>query len=101
MEIRRGVVGVARIDFKVLGSCSLKEKRSTVKSFLGKSRSRFPVSIAETGYQEEWGLASVTAALVSARPEGASNLLRELVEFLEENYPVEVLRVVEEIMEGQ
>jgi uncharacterized protein YlxP (DUF503 family) len=101
MEIRRGVVGIARIDFRVIGSRSLKEKRSTVKSFLGQIRSRHPVSAAETGYQEDHQRASVTVAVVSARAHGAGEVLRSVVDHLEDRFPVEVFHVEEEISEGE
>lgn len=97
----RGTVGIARIDFRVLGSRSLKEKRSTVRSFVERARNRFPVSIAETGYQEDHALASVTAAVVSATPAGADQVLRSLVEHLEMSYPVEVLHAELETPEGE
>lgn len=100
MRPKRGVVGIVRIDFKVVGSRSLKEKRSVVKSFLGRARSRFPVSISETGYKEDRQIASLTAAVVSIRPPGAEEMLRTLVTFLEENHPVEILDVEGEISEG-
>ena len=89
------------MDFRVQGSRSLKEKRSVVRSFLERARSRFHVSIAETGYQEDHALASVTAAVVSARPEGADQVLRSLAELLEMNYGVEVLCADAEISEGE
>lgn len=98
---RRGVVGILRLDFRVIGSRTLKDKRSTVRSFLDRSRARFPVSIAETGYQEEHALASVTAAVVSARPDGADQVLRTLAEFLEMNHPVEILHAEVEISEDE
>lgn len=97
----RGAVGILRLDFRVHGSRSLKEKRSVVRSFLERARSRFPASIAETGYQEDHSLSSVTAAVVSARPEGADQILRSLAELLEMNYPVDVLCADAEISEGE
>ena len=98
---RRGIVGIVRLDFRVLGSRSLKEKRSTVRSFVERARNRFPVSIAETGYQEDHRMASVTAAVVSATRDGAEQVLRSLAEHLEMNYPVEVLHAeLEAVEEG-
>jgi uncharacterized protein len=97
----RGVVGILRLDFRVLDSRSLKEKRSVVRSFLDSARSRFPVSIAETGYQEDHSLASVTAAVVSARPEGADQVLESLVNLLEADYGVVNLHADGEISEGE
>lgn len=101
MAAGRGAVGILRLDFRVQGSRSLKEKRSVVRSFLDCARSRFPVSIAETGYQKDHSLASVTSAVVSARPEGADRILRSLTELLEMNYGVEILCADAEISEGE
>jgi uncharacterized protein len=97
----RGVVGILRLDFRIPGSRSLKEKRSVVRSFLERARTRFPVSIAETGYQEDHSLASVTAAVVSARPEGADQVLDSLVNLLEMDYGVDILHADGEISEGE
>jgi uncharacterized protein len=97
----RGVVGILRLDFRIPGSRSLKEKRSVVRSFLERARTRFPVSIAETGYQEDHSLASVTAAVVSARPEGADQVLDSLVNLLEMDYVVDILHADGEISEGE
>jgi uncharacterized protein YlxP (DUF503 family) len=95
------VVGILRLDFRVPGSRSLKEKRSVVRSFLERARNRYPVSIAETGYQEDHSLASVTAAVVSARPDGADEVIDSLVNLLEENYDVVILHADGEISEGE
>lgn len=46
------VVGVLRLELVVHGATSLKEKRSVVKKLIGRCRSRFPVSCAETGLHD-------------------------------------------------
>ncbi|MCK4503625.1 MAG: DUF503 domain-containing protein [Desulfuromonadales bacterium] len=44
------VVGVIRIDLRLFDIHSLKQKRSQVKRLLQRMRSKFPISIAETGH---------------------------------------------------
>lgn len=46
------VVGVLRIDLRLFGLHSLKQKRSQLSRILNRLRSRYPISIAEVGYQD-------------------------------------------------
>lgn len=48
------IVGVLRLELFLPMPLSLKEKRGSVQKILGRCRSRFPVSCAETGLQELW-----------------------------------------------
>jgi hypothetical protein len=48
------VVGVLRLELLLRGIHSLKEKRSVVRKILGRCRTRFPVSCAETGLHDLW-----------------------------------------------
>lgn len=93
----RAVVAVIRLDFRLPYSGSLKEKRSVVKSFMEKARNRFFVCVAESGKQDHTGEASLTIATISGNGEEARKVLRAAVEFLEDNYPVQVTAVVEEV----
>ncbi len=47
------VVGVLRLDLRLHQVNSLKEKRSLVARILNRLRSRYPVSIAEVGWQNK------------------------------------------------
>lgn len=47
------------------GCSSLKEKRRILKSLKDRLRSRFNVSVSETGSHEIWNLAEITVALVA------------------------------------
>jgi uncharacterized protein YlxP (DUF503 family) len=58
------VVGVLRLDLILYSPGSLKEKRGVVRSILGRCRSRFPVSCAETGLQDLWQRAELGFAMV-------------------------------------
>ncbi len=48
------VVGTLKIEFRLHDNRSLKGKRKVVKSIVGRVRSRFNVSIAETGSNDMW-----------------------------------------------
>jgi uncharacterized protein YlxP (DUF503 family) len=44
---------------------SLKDKRQRLSGIVARIRSRFPVSVAETGYQELWQRSRIGVALVT------------------------------------
>jgi len=58
------VVGVLRLDLILYSPGSLKEKRGIVRSTLGRCRSRFPVSCAETGMHDLWQRAELAFTMV-------------------------------------
>jgi uncharacterized protein len=60
------VVGVISWQLTIPGCTSLKEKRMVVRSLKDRMRHRFNVSVAETGLQEVWTRAQLSAAVVSA-----------------------------------
>ena len=57
------------------GCASLKEKRSVVRSLKDRLRTRFHVSVAETGYQDVLTRAEVAVALVASDRRVAETLL--------------------------
>lgn len=58
------VVGVLRLDLILYSPQNLKEKRGIVRSILGRCRSQFPVSCAETGLHDLWQRAELGFAMV-------------------------------------
>lgn len=58
------VVGVRRLELLLYAPRSLKEKRGIVQRILGRCRSRFPVSCAETGDQDLWQRAELGFVMV-------------------------------------
>jgi uncharacterized protein YlxP (DUF503 family) len=58
------VVGVGMITFRLHDCRSLKSKRKIVKSVIGKMRSRFNLSAAETGANDIYQRAEIGFALV-------------------------------------
>lgn len=53
------VVGTGRMVLRLHGCRTLKEKRSIVKSIIGRIRSRFNVSMAETGHNDTLSMAEI------------------------------------------
>jgi uncharacterized protein YlxP (DUF503 family) len=56
---------------------SLKDKRAILKSLKDRMHNRFNVSVGETGHQDLWQRAELTAAVVSTDRRHAENVLRE------------------------
>jgi len=59
------IVGVMTAQLSLHGIASLKEKRSIVKSLIGRLKSRFNISIAEVDHQDSKTIAVIGAAVVS------------------------------------
>jgi len=58
-------IGVLTAQMHLQGVTSLKEKRSVVRSLIGRLKSRFNISIAEVDRQDSKQLAVITMAMVS------------------------------------
>jgi len=59
------IVGVMRTQLHLQAIRSLKEKRSIVKSVIGRLKSRFNISIAEVDHQDNKTSAVIAMAIVS------------------------------------
>jgi uncharacterized protein YlxP (DUF503 family) len=59
------VVGVIGWEIQLADARSLKEKRRVVKGLKERLRSRFNLSVAETGHQDAWQRAEITACIVA------------------------------------
>ena len=59
------IVGVLTAQLHMQGITSLKQKRSIVKSLIGRLKSRFNISIAEVDHQDNKISAVVAIAMVS------------------------------------
>jgi uncharacterized protein YlxP (DUF503 family) len=69
------VVGIIGWELEVVGCQSLKEKRSVLKSLKDRLHNRFNVSVAETGHQDLWQRAELTAAVVATARQHAESVL--------------------------
>jgi len=76
------VVGVIAWELEIPGAQSLKEKRSVVKSLKDRLHDRFNVSVAETGKQDLWQRAELTACVVSGDRRHADQVVESLDRFV-------------------
>ncbi|HEY8485524.1 MAG TPA: DUF503 domain-containing protein [Longimicrobiales bacterium] len=69
------VIGVIGWELEIFGCQSLKEKRSVVKGLKDRLHNRFNLSVAETGYQDLWQRAELTACVVAGERRVAESVL--------------------------
>lgn len=72
---------------------SLKDKRQVLQSLMQKVRQKFNVAIAEIGYQDEWQRTEIGLAFVSNQPSHLEQMQPEILNFIEDQYPVEIARL--------
>jgi uncharacterized protein YlxP (DUF503 family) len=77
------VIGVSIWELSLPECRSLKEKRRVVKSLKERLQARFRVSVAETGYQDVWTRAEITAAVVASDGAHADSILDSLDRFVD------------------
>lgn len=63
-------------ELEIFGCQSLKEKRSVVKSVKDRLHDRFNISVAETGHQDVWQHAELTACVVAGERKIAESVLQ-------------------------
>ncbi len=76
------IVGVMKAQLHLQGITSLKEKRSIVKSLLGRLKSRFNISIAEVDHQDKKTSAIVGIALISNDTRFINQQLDSIIDFM-------------------
>ncbi len=76
---------------------SLKEKRMVVKSLLGKIRSRYAVSAAETAEQDIHQTVVIGVASIAAHAAQADSMMEDILTFVEENTEAEIVSVEREM----
>ena len=76
------IVGVLTAQLHLHGVNSLKEKRSIVKSLIGRLKSRFNISISEVNYQDEKTSAVVGIALISNDTRFINQQFDSIIDFM-------------------
>lgn len=79
------------------GCASLKEKRSVIRSLRDRLRTKFNVSVAETGLQDVHARAEITIALVTSDGRMAESLLDKTDRFVEAHSGAVIVRVEREV----
>jgi uncharacterized protein YlxP (DUF503 family) len=85
------VVGVVNFDILINGAFNLKEKRSYVKSLVGKIRNKFSVSVAEVDHQDLWQRTQIGVAVVGANSAIVNSVIDKITEFVYSNGDFEVI----------
>lgn len=89
-------VAVCRLELRIPSAQTLKDKRQVIKSILSRMKNK-NISVAETGRHDSHQTAEIGFALVSHHKDTAEEICRKTVDFIEDNYPVELLSVEMEI----
>jgi len=76
------IVGVLTAQLHLQGVGSLKEKRSIVKSLIGRLKSRFNASISEIDHQDDKTSAVVGVALISNDTRFINQQFDSIIEFM-------------------
>jgi len=84
-------VGIARYDFLVPGSTSLKDKRQVVRHIVGGLRAKFNAGVAEVDHQDLRQRGAIAVSCVSESSFHARKMLHEIERWVRNQYAIEVL----------
>lgn len=91
-------VGVARYDFLVPGSTSLKDKRQAVRHVVGGLRAKFNASVSEVDFQDLRQRGAIGVSCISESSYHARKMLMEIERYVRSQYAIEVLDASVEVM---
>jgi uncharacterized protein len=85
------LVATLRLDLRIPGCGSLKEKRHVVKTLIGGLRGRFNVAVAEVDHQELWQRTAIAVAAVAGQAYPLRKVMHEVERFVQARSSVEVI----------
>jgi uncharacterized protein len=91
-------VGIARFDFLVPASSSLKDKRQALRGVLAGLQSKFKVAVAEVDHQDLRQRGALGVCCVSGTSFQAKRVLHEVERFVRNQYAIEVINVQIEVV---
>ena len=91
-------VALGQIELFIPESGSLKSKRFVLKSIKTKIRNKFNVSIAEVDNNEKWQRTTFGFSTVSNDKKLAESIINKVINFVEDDYRVEVIDYSVEII---
>lgn len=93
------IIGLLSIDIYLPEAQNLKEKRAILKSLLKRIHNTFNVSAAEIDKHDKWQVAVIAITVVSNHAKQSEKVLRECIDWIENNYPqVQLIREEIEII---
>ena len=84
-------VGILRVELRIRGMRSLKEKRRVVKKIIADIGAAHPIAVAEVDHQDLWQRADLGIAAVSESPGQVDRMLASITRDLERRTEIEVL----------
>ena len=91
-------IGGLWVELFISDSCSLKHKRTVLKSIKDRVRNNFNVSIAEIGENDKWQKAILGIAAVGNEKKVVNGILDKVLDFMRQNGEVQVLDFEMEIL---
>jgi uncharacterized protein YlxP (DUF503 family) len=82
-----------RLEIRIPGARSLKEKRHVLKVLSGRLTATFPVAVSEVDFQDQWQRATLGVALVAPQASQLERLIHSVPQVLREHPDVELLEV--------
>lgn len=92
-------VGALRVEVRIPGTRSLKEKRRVVKSLIAQVSNAHPVAIAEVDHQDLWQRASFGIAAVAPQSGHLDRMLHTIERDLRLRSDIEILDVARTYLE--
>ena len=86
-------VAALRVELRIPNVHSLKEKRQVLRSLKAMLADRFPVAVAEVGFQDAWQRTTIGIAAVAPQSGHLDRLLHTVEESIRHRDDVEILEV--------
>ncbi len=86
------ITGICKLEMMLFEVHSLKEKRMIIKSIIGRLQAKFNSSVSEVGYQDQWRRSEIGISCVSTNTKHANQMLDKIIDFVEKDGRVEIIR---------
>lgn len=85
------IIGSCSLKLNIFESNSLKEKRHIIKGIIGKLQSRFNISVAEVGLNDNWQSSIIGFACVTNDTQHANQIISNVINFIDNDNRVEIV----------
>lgn len=85
------IIGSCELKLQIFEANSLKEKRHTIKSLIGRLKSRYNISIAEVGLNDSWKTTIIGFACVTNDSQHAHEIISKVIKFIDGDSRVEII----------
>ena len=79
-------IGVCKLNLRLPGNSSLKDKRRVLKSITSRVSNKFNVAVAEVDNGDLWQLATIGICCVSNDHRHANEIMSKVVDFIMNNH---------------